>query len=174
MKNGHQSEQSGMEPERSSSRRSTDWSEELPDAYGVAQAAIETSLSAIKTEATSLAAARQEKLKELENELFHENMAIMRDVACFRDIEPDCEHPPDNWVMELGMAGAQKRLRVAKAAWMSSKDAPVALNVSKSILMGIIKARATEKAGPRSLNVAMVHMAAPQQEFEERELEEKK
>lgn len=140
----------------------------------MARSALETALAPIEKDALNFAAKRQDKLKELENELFAENMAIMRDMACFRDIDPDCEEPPEQWVTEVGPIEARKRLRIAKAAWLSAKEAPVALAVSKSITMGIIKARATEKAGPRSLNVALVHMVAPASQFEERELEEKK
>jgi hypothetical protein len=162
-------------PTRSkTSSTDNDWLDELPDAYGVAQAAIDMSLAPVKAEENRLATYRQDKLKELENELFAENLAILHDMAFFRDIEPDCEEPPEQWVVELGAEQAKKRLRIAKAAWMSAKEAPVALAVSKSIAMGIIKARATEKAGPRSLNVALVHMVAPPVQFEERELEEKK
>lgn len=115
---------------------------------------------------------RLEKMRSMEDELLQTNMTIMRDMSCFRDITPDMTQPPPEWIEELGIEEATKRLSVARAAWLPPKEAPVGLAVSKAVTLGIIRARAAEKAGPRTLNVALVHMVAPKEQFEEKELDD--
>lgn len=68
----------------------------------------------------------------LEERLFKRSMSIVEDTMYFADIRPDengefPKIPPPEWVAELGYEGAERRLTVAKAAWMSKKDAPVIL-----------------------------------------------
>lgn len=122
----------------------------------------------------SAAELRIEKIRRIEDELLSENMAIMRDVAKFREIEPGATAPPEIWLDEFGAEEAWRRFRVAQAGWMSAKEAPVAIAVAKSVTLGIIKARSAEKAGNRTLNVSFIQMPAPTVQFKTLEIEDGK
>jgi hypothetical protein len=113
---------------------------------------------------------RARKLERIEDELLETNLEILNDASCFAEIDADTPCPPQRWIDELGEARAMRKFRVARAAWMSAKEAPVALSLSKSITNGIMKARAAEKQGPRTLNVALVKMVVPANPFPEQEL----
>lgn len=110
-------------------------------------------------------------IKSIEDELLLEVSTIVRDAMCFRDIEPNAEFAPAEWyqsmVDKIGDGPAKdeaaKRFRMAKAAWMNSKEAPVGLKLAQNTMIGIIKARATEDQAPRPLNVAVQIVQAPAQ-----------
>lgn len=120
-----------------------------------------------------------ERLQEVQNEILVENLRIIEDVTHFRDINPphldkdgNIVEPtiPEAWVAQLGPEEAEKRMRVAKASWMSAKEAPVALAIAKSVVVGITKALATAQTGPKVLNVAVVQMTAPLPAFKVRDM----
>ena len=113
------------------------------------------------------------ELRGIEDDILCETSAIIRDVTRFRDIDPDSEAPPPEWIAEHGADEAKKRFRLAKVGWSPKKDAPVGIEVARSVMVGIVKARATEKKGPSTLNVAFVKMTSPFPQFLEMEVEEK-
>lgn len=110
---------------------------------------------------------REQTLKSLEADLFLESMQIVADSFKFREIAPGQNEPPESWVAELGYQKAMERLRSAQAGWMSKKDSPVAVQVAQAVVIGISRSRASEKAGPRTLNVQVVQMSAPMPVFPE-------
>lgn len=121
-----------------------------------------------------------ERLKDVQNEILVENLRIIEDVTHFRDIEPQqvvegvlidgTTEPPQEWIDQVGEVEAKKRLRIARAAWMNAKDAPVGLAIAKSVVVGITKALATVSSGPKVLNVAVVQMTAPLPQFKVRDM----
>lgn len=115
--------------------------------------------------------AQASRIREIEDELLGESLSILQDSLRFKEIGPDSKEPPVAWVEELGPQKAMERFRVAMAAWMSAKEAPVALSIAKSLAVGIVKARATEKGGARTLNMTMVQMNMPQVNWEEIEVD---
>lgn len=114
---------------------------------------------------------RIEKLRRIEDELLAENLGIVRDAARFRELDPAKPEIPADWRDELGEKAAIERYRMATAAWLPAKDAPVGLKMAQSVALGIIKARSVEKAAPRTLNIAFVQLPAPQVDFEEVEID---
>lgn len=110
---------------------------------------------------------REQTLKSLEADLFLESMQIVADSFKFREIAPGQETPPEEWVEEMGYKKAMERLRSAQAGWMSKKDSPVAVQVAQAVVIGISRSRASEKQGPRTLNVQVVQMSAPLPQFPE-------
>lgn len=110
---------------------------------------------------------REQTMKSLEAELFLESMQIVSDMNKFREIDPGQEEPPEAWTAELGYKAAKERLRSANAGWMSKKEAPIAVQVAQAVVIGISRSRATEKTGPRTLNVQVVQMSAPLPQFPE-------
>jgi hypothetical protein len=109
----------------------------------------------------------QEQLLSIQDEIYRESMEVMGDQIAFREIDPSAKGPPQEWIDKYGFERAQRRFRVASAAWLDTKTAPVALKHITQVSLGIIKARATEKAAPRSLNIAvfMTRADAPEPEF---------
>jgi len=104
-------------------------------------------------------------MKTLEAELFLESMQIVSDMNKCKYIDPGQSEPPEEWVEELGYKAAKERLRLANAGWMSKKEAPIALQVAQAVVIGISRSRASEKAGPKTLNVQVVQMSAPLPQF---------
>lgn len=115
----------------------------------------------------SIAEQREQTIKNIESELLRDSMEVVNDTLRFREITPGQDEPPPAWVREVGQKRAVERLRVANAGWMSKKDAPIAVQLAQVVAVGIIRSRATEKAGPKTFNVAMVQMSAPLPTFPE-------
>jgi hypothetical protein len=89
----------------------------------------------------------EEKLAAQEDRVFARNLNTVDDMTYGFDIEPDQETPPQEWVDELGIVAARRRLRVARASLMSLKDAPIGLSAAKSIVSSLAKARAVRDVG---------------------------
>jgi hypothetical protein len=102
-----------------------------------------------------------DRLQELENQIFAENLVIVMDATRFREIDPGAEAPPQAWIDELGPIDAWKRFRVAKAAWMGAKDAPVGISIAAKTVSNLSKARALRDSGARTLNIEKVVYNAP-------------
>lgn len=102
------------------------------------------------------------RLREIADDILQKNLQIMGDAASFRDIDIDTEVCPAEWVREMGVLEAEKRLRLAKASWLPAKDAPVGLANARAIVVGMLKSKAMENAAPRTLNVTAVMMTEPQ------------
>lgn len=143
-----------------------DWLDGLPDDSGAAEL-VQVTQEAVARRELSAEEQRIERLRNIEDQLLEENLQIVGDAAKFRKIDPGQDQLPVEWLLELGAEGARERMRVAQAAWLPVKDAPIALKMAQSVALGIIKARATEKAAPRTLNVAFVQLPAPRQDFGE-------
>lgn len=105
-----------------------------------------------------------EGLRKREDRILDTSMATVADINAARDIDPGQDELPQEWIAELGLAGAAKRLRVAKAAWMNKKEAPVFLEHARATALGIIKARAQQPMNVQSLNVAFIVAAPPKAE----------
>lgn len=116
---------------------------------------------------------QHERLATMQDELLERSLSVVDASMRFAEIEPDTKEPPQEWIDELGgnVEKARRRLRVARAAWMSTSEAPVGIKVASAVAVGIIKAKATEKAQPRTLNIQVVQMTAPMPTFPEQDLE---
>jgi hypothetical protein len=121
----------------------------------------------------SRAALQQDGLRRLEDELLANSLAVVGGVCDFAELDlADLDKIPEGWIEAYGPEEAKKRHRIAKAGWMNNKDAPVAINTATKVLTGIVRARATEKAGPKQLNINMVSMVAPLDSLEVLDIEE--
>lgn len=101
---------------------------------------------------------RERSIRSLESDLLEKSLTVAMDSMRAFEISPDQEEPPEAWVKELGVKGAVERLRTAKMSLLSKKEAPVAIDVAKTVAMGIIRARSVEKTGPKVLNVQFVNL----------------
>lgn len=112
---------------------------------------------------TSLTEEKFAEIRAIEDEILAESSLVIRDALRFREIEPDADGPPEVWVDEVGEEEAMRRFRMAKAAHMNAKQAPVGFSLAKATMVGITKARAAAGAGVRTLNVGVsVVMPAPE------------
>ena len=99
------------------------------------------------------------ELRSIEHELLVSGMGVVGGGIDFVHLDP--ENPtvmPEGWEEEFGFEGARLRLRAAQAGLMSAKEAPVGMKMAMQVVTGIVKARAVEKTGARSLNVAVVKL----------------
>ena len=112
-----------------------------------------------------------EKLKGIEDEILVECASLIQGVLKFSELDFDNpEIMPEGWVAQLGQKEAEKQHRIARYALLNPKEAPVALKMGQSTFTGITKARATEKAAPRSLSVSFVQLTPPMLDFVETEI----
>ncbi len=109
-----------------------------------------------------------ERIQGLENKLFEKSMLIVDGVLSFTDLDP--ENPmeiPLEWIKELGQTAAEKRHFAATQGLKNGKEAPMALKVAENMASTIIRARATEKAAPRSLSIETVVLQVKPQSYPE-------
>lgn len=104
-------------------------------------------------------------LREVENRVLKKSLEIVDDFLHFGDIEMGSTEVPEEWQDELGPEAAARRHRLATWAQLGAKEAPVGLKYTKEILVGIVKARATEKAEPKRLNIAITKIDFQLPEF---------
>jgi hypothetical protein len=136
-----------------------DFSDDLPSAA--------VTIPPRKPQATSALA-----IRAVEDEIYVESVTTVRDALRFNEIDHEWTEPPVEWVAELGEHEAKKRFRLARYGCMPGKDVPFGLKLAQDTLVGIAKARATEKAGPKTLNMIYVKISAPMPEFEEVEVDQ--
>lgn len=125
---------------------------------------------------TQLEKQSQDALRALQDEIFQTSLEVSRDMMSFGEVSPEAENPDQDpifreWVKSMGRKAAERRYRVARAGWVSKKDAPVGILESTSMAVGIMKARAVEKGGTRVLNVGTVNMYAEIPALPEKEVE---
>lgn len=95
----------------------------------------------------------EERLQEAENEVFAGALNTLADALHWRDINPDDDEPPLEWVQHLGLKEAQKRHRVARAAWMANKDAPAGLKIANQVMAAVVKGREARAVSEKPMNV---------------------
>jgi hypothetical protein len=121
-------------------------------------------------------------LKALENEVYQEATEILyAGIKHAFDWDYESKEMPAEWLEELDncesddermkkTAELGRRKRIAQAAMMSSKEAPIAFKLAQGVFVGMQKARAMEGNGNRSLNVTVVSITEPMPVFEEKEI----
>lgn len=123
---------------------------------------------------SSAAEKRKRRNQSLFESVFRQTLLVVSDSMHFSEIDQDCTKPPDEWVQKLGARRAEQRLRIARASWMSPKEAPVGIMVAKAFAGMAIRAQAIQASGTPTLNVAVLQMSAPMPEFARKVLEEPK
>lgn len=124
-------------------------------------------------EKTEIVKAKPEAIEQTENskwlrkaqkKLLDKSTRVIEDALLFRDIDPGSQVPPEEWVTKLGQVEAERRFRVAQAAWMSAKEAPVGFKIAKDVFVGISKALSSDNGAPKILNMqaVQINLAPPQ------------
>lgn len=84
----------------------------------------------------------------------------------FADIDPQRDEPPDEWIVEFGEKEAKRRYTIAKASWLSAKEAPIALSIAPKLVLGIasVRAKRNEVKNPVTINnIVGVQIPSPQE-----------
>lgn len=138
-----------------------------------------------KKKAPSLAQVER-NLQKIENKLFEEASSVLLAATHHVwDLDLESKELPAEWLQELQecedqadydakLRELERRRRIAHGAMMSAKEAPVALALAGKVWTGMTKARAMAGAAPKSLNLTMVSISAPNQpipQFPEKEIE---
>lgn len=108
--------------------------------------------------------------RELEDEIYAESMEVLSASLAFGDITPDQETCPAEWVEKLGRRAAEKKFRLAKAAWLNAKEAPVGLRMAQATAIGIARVRQGDKMIAQ-LNIGYVNLIQPAPTFREKEVD---
>jgi len=111
-----------------------------------------------------------EAIADIKEKLTQRSAEIVSAALAFSEIDPNNPEPPESWVEEHGLEAATRRWRVALSAWQNAKAAPVGITLARSILVGILKADAMEKAPPAQLAVA-VQMNVTPKSYPEQDVE---
>lgn len=114
-----------------------------------------------------------EPFREMENELMKQSTEILSDSLSWPEITMATTEPPAEWVAALGRKRAEQKLRVAQAAWMPTKEAPVGLKMAQATVLGIARLRAGDRETNQKLNVQIVQVVESKS-YEEMEVEERK
>ena len=118
---------------------------------------------------------QEDILKGLQERVFKSSLQISADVFDFNHIDPTKRMEEDpifqQWTKDFGDEEARRKYRVAAAGWLPSKEAPMAIAESTKMAVGIIKARAVEKGGSRTINVGKLFMQGEIPSLPEREVE---
>lgn len=104
-------------------------------------------------------------LRLVEDKVLGKSLEIVRDALCFVDIDMGSEEMPVEWIDEVGPEAARRRQRAAQWAQLNAKEAPVGLKLAKEVLIGIVKARAVERAEPKRLNIQVTKIDFQLPEF---------
>ncbi len=107
-----------------------------------------------------------EVLQQLENEVLEHNLRVCAAAARFAEIDPkNPEVIPFDWVAQYGLERAREMHRVACAAWMSAKEAPVGLAMAKSVVGAAVKAHAERSVHIGNLNIGRVMIVGGDVDF---------
>lgn len=98
----------------------------------------------------------QGRLRELEDELLSESLAVVSGAVSFAEVPEEMVAPDGNFYEKYkDHPDPDKLFRIMKSAWKSAKEAPIGLAIAQRTAMGIVKARATEKAAPQPLALSV-------------------
>lgn len=136
---------------------SNDWIEAVED-----EPAATKVLVTVPKREMSIQEVQNERLHQMENEMLEECLEVVHSVAEFAEVDPDSlEEVPADLIASVGLKAAEKIHRLRKYGLMSAKEAPVGIKIAAQMATGIMRARATEKGGNKSLNINVVQFAVP-------------
>lgn len=137
----------------------------------------EIQLSLLKDQAAqiekSLKSNSSEMIKAAESELFNDALAVIQPYMRFAELgfgeDGEVNSVPFEWE-GLPEEEKMKKIRLAKAGWMPSSDTPHGVKMAHATVLGIIKAKSTEQAGTKILNIESVTFPSPAQKGDDYEV----
>lgn len=103
------------------------------------------------------------RIKGFEDQILEKSMRILSHSMDFCEIDDTEINIPPEWIAEANgdMKIAKARFRVAKGSQKATAEQPGGIKTAVQTAMGIIRARSTEKQGPRVLNIGVVNISSP-------------
>ena len=114
-----------------------------------------------------------DRIKKIEDKILEKTMRIVDLGMGGADGDDGQDEIPDEWIKEHGIRGASRAMRVAQDARKSPKEHPVYLDLAKSVMVGILKARAGQIGDAPALNVN-VQIVMPQKTYDVIDVEPEK
>jgi hypothetical protein len=115
-----------------------------------------------------------EAIKAAEEKLFSDALSIVQPYMKFAElgfdeVSGEVSSIPYEWE-GLPQEEKQKKIRLAKAGWMTSADVPHGVKLAHATILGIIKAKSQEQSGTKVLNIESITFPSPAQKPEEFEI----
>lgn len=105
-----------------------------------------------------------DRIKKAEDELFEKSLYATNRALEYGDIPTDSVGPTKEWINKYGEKEAWRRFRFVKAAQLDSKACPVGVKIAQAVVVGIVRARAVEKATPSfHAEKAILYIETPRQ-----------
>jgi hypothetical protein len=102
-------------------------------------------------------------LQAVEDKVLADSISIIEHCLNFADMGFDSngnEEVPEAW-NALSDAEKAKRIRLSKAMWLTSSEAPYGIKLAFEAMIGITKSRAMKESGTRVLNIENATFPAP-------------
>lgn len=123
---------------------------------------------AVKKAAQELAKVEQElslaEVKQIEDSLLRDSSEIVKDSLRFAEIEFDDKGEvlayPREWDA-LPSSERERKIRIAKANWMSSSDVPNGIKMAERVVLAITKSRKDESTNKNVLNIQYAQFTTP-------------
>ncbi len=111
----------------------------------------------VEMQVQEAAGAGYERVVELSQQIVEAGLS-------FADISPADVAPPKEWVDKLGAKEAQRKFRMAQAAWLPNREAPTGISIATDILKMDAKVKAA-KSAPQAptLNIAIQMNMTPRE-----------
>ena len=108
-------------------------------------------------------------IREATANILEENLLTLQAAAKWADFDPGSP-VPEEWIEQLGEERATKVWRVACAAQLPSKDAPIGLKMAATVVQGIMTTYERNSNYNRELAAGVVDM--PTESFPEQEVDD--
>ena len=126
-------------------------------------------LDLVKAQKKALAKTQEtlaiDKLKSIEDEMLAAAYQTIEPVLKFSKINPGSDLVPQEWV-GLPIDEQQRLMRLANAAWMSNKDAPIGIKLAFQTVASILDARSKRESGAKVLNIENAQFISPVPQFD--------
>lgn len=103
---------------------------------------------------------RDAEVRAITDEIFSQCQQTLTGALRFADMPFDAQGPLPEWIEQYGEKEAERLFRLAKSGQLSSNQAPAGLKLAAQVALGIMKARATEKGGSKTLNMVVVEIGS--------------
>jgi len=99
-----------------------------------------------------------ERLLAVESKILEESLNVLERVPGWIELDPkEPEKMPEGWITKFGEREATRRHRIAQAAMLSERNAPMGLHLHRDIVEGVMKRR-QERGTNQKLNIQVVQI----------------
>jgi hypothetical protein len=130
----------------------------------------EEKIALLRAQQAEIESAREklagEKLKLYEDKILDDCMQIISPVLQFYKVDPENPTAIPKSISNLSLEQQEQWMRIARAAWASNKDAPIAIKLAFTTMQGIMNARAKQVQEGNVLNIQTANFVNPTPKFD--------